>query len=134
MSPLIINRKDKALLKVLFDKDKNIFIINGNSLPENAVVFFTPIHEWLTEYSMQANNRNILHIYLNCYNTTSSKHLLRIFLSFKNIMEKEKTVLVKWYGAEEADYMEEAEVYQSLANIPFEFIEEVPDFLQYFSS
>ena len=132
MDPLIINRKDKDLLKVILDKDKSIFIIKGNSLPENATLFFTPIHEWLSEYKEQSNTKNVLHICLNYYNTSSSKHLLRIFLYFKNIMEKGNNVLVKWYGAEEADYMEEAEVYQSLAKIPFEFIEEVPDFSKFF--
>lgn len=132
MDSLIINRKDKDSLKVIFDKDKNTFIIKGNSLPENAVLFFTPIHDWLSEYKLQPNNENILHIYLNYYNTTSSKHLLRIFFSFKSIMEKGNNVLVKWYGAEDTDYLEEAKVYQNLVKIPFEFIEEVPDFSESF--
>lgn len=132
MDRLMINRKDDDLLKILFDKDKSIFIIKGNSLLENATLFFTPIHEWLSEYKEQPNTENVLQISLNYYNTSSSKHLLRIFLNFKNIMEKGNKVLVKWYGAEDADYIEEAEVYQNLAKIPFEFIEEVPDFSKFF--
>ncbi len=133
MNPLIINRKDKDLLKVLFDKEKNIFIINGNSLPENAVLFFTPIHEWLSEYKAQPNSESIFQIHLNYYNTTSSKHLLKIFFHLKNIMEKGNNVLVKWYGAEDADYLDEANAYQNMVKIPFEFIEEVPDFSKHFN-
>ncbi len=132
MKPLIINNKDSNFFKILFDKDKNTFIIEGNSLLENATSFFTPIHEWLSEYQAQPNTENILHLSLNYYNTSSSKHLLKIFLYFKNIMEQGNNVLVKWYGAEEAEYIEEAEVYESLAKIPFEFIEEIPDFSKLF--
>ncbi|MEN8123285.1 MAG: DUF1987 domain-containing protein [Bacteroidota bacterium] len=132
MEPLIINNKNTKFLKILFDKDENTFIINGNSLPENATLFFTPVHEWLSEYKLQANSESILHLYLNYYNTSSSKHLLKIFFHFKDIMTRGNKVLVKWYGSEEADYVEEAEIYQSLVDIPFEFIEEVPDFSKFF--
>ena len=132
MKSLIINKKDPKFFKLLFDKDKNTFIIEGNSLPENATLFFTPVHEWLSEYKMQANIESILHISPNYYNTSSSKHLLKIFFHFKDIMARGNKVLVKWYGAEDADYIEEAEIYQSLVDIPFEFIEEEPDFSEFF--
>ena len=132
MDPLIINRRNTNLLKILFDKAENTFIIKGNSLPENAVLFFTPVFEWLIGYKEQVNPESTLHIYLNYYNTTSSKHLLKIFFHFKDIMEKGSKVTVKWYGAENADYLEEAEVYAQLVNIPFEFIEDEPDFSKYF--
>ena len=133
MKPLIINNKDPKFFKILFDKDKNTFIIEGNSLPENATLFFTPIHEWLSDYKAQPNTENVLHLSLNYYNTSSSKHLLKIFLYFKDILENGNNVLVKWYGVEDADYLEEAEVYESLAKIPFEFIEDVPDFSKFFN-
>jgi len=132
MNPLIINRKNKDLLKILFDKEKNTFIIEGNSTPENPVSFFNPVFEWLIEYKKLPNHENILHIYIYYYNSTSSKQLLKIFFHFKDIMEKGNKVLVKWYGAEDADYLEEAKIYEQVVKIPFEFIEEEPDFSKFF--
>ncbi len=134
MDALIINRNDKDSLKVILDKDKDMFIFTGNSLPENATAFFTPIHEWLSEYKTKANAESIVHIHLNYYNTTSSKHLLKIFFQFKDILAKGNDVIVKWYGAESADYLDEAKIYQNLVNIPFEYIEKVPDFSKFFNS
>ena len=46
MEALII-KEDEGTPKIILDKDKNIFEISGNSLPEDIIAFYSPVFSWI---------------------------------------------------------------------------------------
>ncbi|HQK37835.1 MAG TPA: SiaC family regulatory phosphoprotein, partial [Bacteroidales bacterium] len=59
MEPLIITGTDE-IPTVILDKEKNLFEISGQSIPEEAISFYSPVIDWFEEYSQNPNSKTIL--------------------------------------------------------------------------
>lgn len=106
---------------VTLDKENNIFEISGRSLPEDVVVFYKPILEWLDEYKNDPLDLTVFNFKLEYFNTASSKLLLDVLLKLEDINNDGHEVLVKWWYPDDDEDMEEAgEEYSDIVDVPFE--------------
>lgn len=106
---------------VTLDKENNIFEISGRSLPEDVVVFYKPILEWLDEYKNDPLDLTVFNFKLEYFNTASSKLLLDVLLKLEDIHNDGHEVLVKWHYPDDDEDMEEAgEEYSDIVDVPFE--------------
>jgi DNA polymerase III delta prime subunit len=106
---------------VTLDKENNIFEISGRSLPEDVVVFYKPILEWLDEYKNDPLELTVFNFKLEYFNTASSKLLLDVLLKLEDINNDGHEVLVKWHYPDDDEDMEEAgEEYSDIVDVPFE--------------
>ena len=82
---------------VILDKENNIFEISGRSLPEDVVVFYKPILEWLDEYKNDPLDKTVFNFKLEYFNTASSKLLLDVLLKLEVALQDQAlTKLVKF--------------------------------------
>lgn len=108
--------------EVILDKATNEFRLSGRSLPEDAFAFYSPIIQWLNDYSKSPNENSILTVSLDYFNSSSVKQILELISTFEAIIRSGKTAKVIWCYAADDDLMEiKGLEFQSMTNIPFEF-------------
>ena len=106
---------------IILDKSNGKFLLQGRSIPEDAVVFFKPILDWFKEYATNPNPETCVEFKLEYFKTSSSKLILDIMLKLKNI----DGAIVRWYYQEDDEDMREAgEEYSEIVELPFELIQE----------
>jgi hypothetical protein len=85
--------------------------IYGRALPEDAGKFFTPVFDWLRDFTSEVYN---IEVNLDYFNTSVSKKLLDFF----RIIESKpgnKQVNVKWmYEDGDDEMLESGEIYKEL--------------------
>jgi hypothetical protein len=109
--------------RVEFNKHKNIFRIEGKSLPEDVKNFYSPLIQWLDSYSLQPNPETNLLIDFEYFNTSSSKMILIILNKIRDIHKKGFQVQITWsYPPHDSEIEEAGEEFEELLNIPFQFV------------
>jgi hypothetical protein len=103
---------------IKFDPQANTFIISGESYPENAAAFYTPVFTWLTEFlSLPESAPITFDIELIYFNSSSSKALMNLFTMLERLVIAGKDITVNWrYYADNDTAMECGE----------EFMEDAP--------
>lgn len=123
MNPLIIEKQPNTL-KIVLDKEKNQFLFEGRSLPENTIKFFEPVMTWLKEYKEDPLDETEVHMNFIYFNTSSAKLLLEVLREFENVHKLNKPVRIVWhYMEEDYDIQEAGEEYSTMVSMPFEYIE-----------
>lgn len=108
--------------KVVLDKTKGIFKIEGKSLPEDVMSFYGPIINWLHEYLANPNPTTVLTFEMHYFNTASSKIIYEIISMLKEPFKSGKDVRVNWcYLEDDDDTLEAGKDYESLSKVPFDF-------------
>jgi len=110
---------------IKFDPKNGVLEMTGRSIPENAVEFYKPLVEWLDKYSQNPNEKTVVNVQLEYFNTSSSKCILDVFKKLEDINKKDdKEVIINWYYEEDdEDMLEAGEDYQSILKIPFKMLE-----------
>jgi hypothetical protein len=110
--------------KVVLDPANNIFEISGRSLPEDVVVFYQPVMQWLDELARTPVANMVLIIKLEYFNTASSKLILDILLKLEEIFQNGTQLKVKWfYLSNDSDMKEAGEEYSEIVGLPFELVQ-----------
>ena len=126
MDILIIHATDDSP-EVLFDKEKNTFVISGKSLPEDVATFYAPVLEWLNKYARNPSEETTISFKYTYFNTASSKIILDILLILEGIKEKGHKISVHWFYPEYDEDMHEAGIeYSEMVEIDFEFTPFLP--------
>lgn len=95
--------------------------LRGRSIPENSVEFYQPLNEWIDDYSGRPQEKTVIDIKLEYFNTSSSKCILDIFKKLEALRGTQ--VAVNWYFEEDDEDMEEAgQDYQAIINLPFNMV------------
>jgi hypothetical protein len=113
----------KKTPKISFDYNSGVFEISGRSIPENAHGFFKPVLDWLDAYRSSPKEKTVLKVYLEYYNTSSSKYYLDIFKKFEVIYREHHEVLIEWFydkDEEDDDMLRAGKDYSSVLRVPFE--------------
>jgi hypothetical protein len=98
--------------------------LKGRSIPENSIEFYEPMVSWLEEYATNPQEKTVLHVQLEYFNTSSSKCILDVFKKLEAIKKAGHDVVIKWYYEEDdEDMLEAGEDYQTIISVPFEMIE-----------
>ena len=114
MNTLLIE-ETKGTPRVCLNSDGEMHI-EGRSLPEDPVLFYAPVLDWVRRCTVE----NVtLHIRLDYMNTSSSKE---IYLFFKCIRANEhiKKAVVNWYYEEgDDDVYETGREFENISGLPF---------------
>ncbi len=103
---------------------KGILKLSGRSIPLNAISFYRPILEWFDDYSTEAQERTEITVKLEYLNTSSSKCLVELLKKAEQLVDKSRSIKVKWYYEIGDDDMQEVgEDYAFIVSPPFEFVE-----------
>ena len=109
--------------EINFDADQGLLTIKGRSIPEHTVEFYKPLHQWIEEYGENPHKNTTVEVFVEYYNTSSSKSILDLFKRLEAIHKKGHKMIVKWYYEEDDEALfESGEEYQTMVDIPFELI------------
>ena len=111
--------------KVEFDPASNHFEISGESRPENANHFYSPIIEWLEGYKGEASGKTInFEFRFDYFNSTSAKFIMDIIKELDSINANGNEISIKWHYFEmDEDMKESGEEFSKLVTIPLELVE-----------
>jgi hypothetical protein len=88
--------------EVDFRFDQNVLSLRGESYPENAAAFYTPIVERLNAWLDDCAAALItVEVTLTYFNSSSTKMLFSMFDALDQAASSGKRVLVNWYRDEE---------------------------------
>ncbi len=109
--------------KVLLDPENDIFEISGRSLPEDVVVFYQPVLDWLEEYKDTPNEETEFVFKYIYFNTATSKLIQDILIKLEEIGEDGHKVQVVWfYEEDDEDMLDLGEEFSETIDLPFEII------------
>jgi len=94
MSNPIHIEKTQSTPEVILDKQKNIFVIRGDILPEDSYAFFLPIYNWFEDYCKNPNPETTLELNIKIINTSSTRRLVNIFKILDKLAQSGKKVNV----------------------------------------
>ena len=121
-SPVLEIKGNLYCPDVFFNAKEGQLVLNGRSVPENAVHFYEPIMEWIDMYLDCPAEVTIFHMKMEYFNTSSSKFILSIIEKLEELETSGKKVEVYWYYGDE-DMAELGEDYSHILSIPFKLIE-----------
>lgn len=105
---------------VVFNHKTGVLEITGNSTPENPFEMYQPLLKWIDEYLQMEPKRTEVRIFLEYFNTSSSKYLYEILKRFELA---KGVVKIKWfYLREDEDIQMAGEEYKSMLRVNFEMI------------
>lgn len=86
-----------------FDPAQQLLYISGESYPENAIAFYEPLIDGVTEYLNQPTASLTIKLNVRYLNTSSVKSLMDIFDIAEEAHGKGQPVEVYWYHDAEDD-------------------------------
>lgn len=118
MHSLYLNKTTRTP-QIILDPSKEVFEIQGRSIPENSVDFYRPVMQWLEEYRRNPNEKTRLVVRLEYFNTSSSKCLVDLLRKLEKIHLDGKQVELEWYYEEQDEDMKESgEDFKEILKIP----------------
>lgn len=109
---------------VVLDKAGGRFEFSGNSLPEDATKFYTPILTWVEAYVAEPNPETLVRFKMAYYNTPSSKQIFQILKRFEGLSASGYKVEVLWvYNEDDQDIKDSGRDLSGHLKLPFLFEE-----------
>lgn len=104
MHPLHIE-PTRSTLAVDFNPERDEFVMQGESYPENALNFFTPVLEWLKRYLEARRPGDDLTLTMDVvyFNSSSSKAFMNLFDLLEDAAAADMSIRVDWRYHEEND-------------------------------
>jgi SiaC family regulatory phosphoprotein len=103
---------------IIFDDEKGVLEIKGESDLENSGGYYKPIIDRIAEFVSEDKIKKV-DFCLYYFNTNSSKDLLEILL----VIKKGKKVDVNWYSDDDSEMKEEGEDLSTESGVPFNYVE-----------
>ncbi len=107
---------------VKFDAESGLLEIKGRSAIENTIEFYKPLVEWVSHYRTCPKETTEINIYLEYFNTATSKCLTDLFKEIDALFKDGNNVIFNWYYEDE-DILESGQDYQSFLKVPFNMVE-----------
>lgn len=118
MQSLYLNKTTRTP-QIILDPNKEVFEIQGRSIPENSVDFYHPVMQWVDQYRSNPNEKTRLVVRLEYFNTSSSKCLIDILRKLEKIHLDGNKVEMEWYYEEKDEDMKESgEDFKEILKIP----------------
>ena len=132
MDSLIIEPTEDSP-SVVFDLKAKQFIISGESRPENARKFYTPVIDWLVEFEkivfqqkneLQDTTPFVFQFKLEYFNSATSQYFMDLLLILKEIIDKGYNIVIEWnYEKRDDDMLEAGKVFADVLALEFSFVE-----------
>jgi hypothetical protein len=93
---------------------------SGHSMPENVLIFYKPIMEWVRNYVSQPADKTVVNINLAYTNSCSIKYISDIIRHLEVIHQKNYQVEVNWHFEEGDDeHRDRGADIEEIVSIPF---------------
>ena len=113
----------KYTVKVDFNVDTGVLLLEGASYPENASEFYQPILDWIKQYTTEVKKELELNLKLNYLNTSSTKCMLDIIDLLEEFFNEGGIINIKWYYEEnDEDILETGIEFSEDTNVPIKLI------------
>lgn len=132
MDSLIIEATEDSP-KITFDTVSNRFMISGESRPENAGKFYTPVINWIVKYEeilyarkQDAKDDSVLVFIfkLDYFNSTSAKYIMDVLLIIKKFVDQGYNINIEWhYDKRDDDMLDAGNEFSDTVDLKFDFIE-----------
>ncbi len=110
--------------EVMFDADKGICEISGESYMEETYKFYLPLINWLKDYTKEVKKPVELNIKLIYLNTSSTKCVLDMLEILKDFEDAGGKAKVTWYyDKSDPDMVDEVEDFEAESGIKIELKE-----------
>ncbi len=127
MDSLIIP-ESKNTPAIRFNAQTGRLDIEGNSLPEDVMGFYTKVIDWINAYIENPCTKTELHIKLNYFNSASAKVILDILRILEALTDRNVEITVFWYYVDiDEDMLETGKEYETMVKIPFQYISYIPN-------
>ncbi len=108
--------------KIDFSSETGELLIEGISVPENAIEFYKPVVNWLMNYASNPQNKTILSLKITYLNTSSLQFLYDALKELDEIGTPD-SVTINWcYVEEDEDMKETGEDFSEVSKSEFNFI------------
>jgi hypothetical protein len=118
---------------IRFSPVDNIYLISGNSAPEDVRALYYPVIEWFSMFATEISVRPgmftpekplTLKIDLKYFNSSSAKFIYDLILQLKSIGNTGVPVALEWYyDKDDNDMMEAGKDISSIVEMDFRYIE-----------
>lgn len=114
----------KSTPRVLLDSEKKIYLMEGQSYPENSNSFYEPVIEWIQEHLKKDTGKFVLQLKLLYINTSSTKAMFYLFDILEEAFKNGKDIKINWMYDKENEMAKETgeELLEDL-QIPYSIIE-----------
>ena len=108
-----------------FNAETGKLELSGRSIPENSFEFYNPLLEWIGDYAQSPKDVTVLKVYLEYFNTSSSKYILEVLKKMKEVLKTDGAeVRIDWcYDEDDEEMMETGEDYEDVTGLEFEYHE-----------
>ncbi len=125
METLSIHKTDDTP-EVILDAENKIFQIEGYSMPEDSLTFYSPIIAWLSEYSSQPIEEMNLQFRMVYFNTASAKQIARVLTILGN-SQSAGNITVTWkYETDDNEMLRSGKRFAQQLGLKFQFVEVEP--------
>lgn len=101
-----------------FNSEKGLIEITGKSLPEDAIVYYSPLEKLVKEYVQSPQKNTTVNFRLEYLNSSSAKKILEIVTLLESLPPQGYQVAVNWfYKTEDEDMLEEGEEFRRMTSL-----------------
>lgn len=110
--------------KIYFEPSVDIYLLEGKSLPENAIDFYQPVFDWAQVFfnEKEVPSNIEINFKLDYFNTASSKQIAKFLRIIENSPSNENVTIKWYYDEEDTDMLKAGNRYNKLMNIQFVFV------------
>ena len=120
MDNLIIE-STKSTPKVTGDTQIGNLTLSGNLFPENSIIFFKPIYNWITDLSKQCNSFEV-EFELNYISSSSVIQILKTMQLVEELNQDSKIKFIWKYEEDDEDIQKLGEEFNKLTKSPMDLI------------
>lgn len=115
---------DKKSPSIVFEPYSGYLLIKGKSNLENPTKFYEPVIDWVNEYAEDPAIKTTLRIELEYFNSSSAKHIMKLFRILEEINKlPKKSVVVQWcYDGADHSMKESGDDFNSMLKLDFDFV------------
>jgi len=113
---------------VNMDFNSNQMLISGESRPENASKFYTPVIQWISDLDKalpaKKSDKFTFAFKLDYFNSISAKYIMDIILLLKKYVDANYQIKIEWhYDKRDDDMLDAGKEYADAAGLTFDFKE-----------
>jgi hypothetical protein len=130
----LVIKQTASTPKVIFDTDKNIFEISGESRPHDVPGFYEVLLKWLDEFSLHLSISDAkqepvtFNFNFEYFNSLSAKYILDFCTKLTHIRNEGKNIFVKWhYEEDDMDMLDAGREMSRISKFPFEYVQKGPN-------
>ena len=113
--------QSKHTPEVIFDLENGELVFNGNSIPEDVALFYSPLLAWIEKhktYIVEDMKHLFIKVDLVYFNSATLKYLVSILKHVISLKDHESILILWLYDREDEDMLETAKDISSVLSIP----------------